>query len=84
MNLLAFRPFLDPLPIWRLPPWLWMPCLLVPLIIGVAIVYKSIKCRKMSMVPKESAELTGWILLFMFVAAVVLTLVVRGIEHWTT
>ena len=80
--MLAFRPFLDPLPIWSLPPWLWMPLLLIPLTAGVAIVYKSIKCSTMKKVPRESAELTGWILLFMVVAAIVLTVVVRAIEHW--
>ena len=84
MNLfLAFRPFLDPLPVWSLP-WQGMPFMLIPLVIGVAVVYKSIKCRKMDMVPRESAALTGWILLFMLIAAVVLTLLVRGIEHYTT
>ena len=78
---LAFRPFLDPLPIWKLPVWLWTPVLLIPLTIGVAVVYKSIKCSRMGKVPRESAALTGWILLFMFVAAVVLTIAVRAIEH---
>ena len=79
---LAFRPFIDPLPIWRLPTWLETPALLIPLTIGVAVVYKSIKCRKMSKVPRESTELTLWILLFMLIAALVLTGVVRGVEHW--
>jgi hypothetical protein len=79
--LLAYRPFLDPLPIWRLPQWLWTPVLLIPLTVGIAIVYKSIKCRTMAKVPKESAELTGWILLFMLVAAIVLTIAVRAIER---
>jgi len=80
MILLAFRPFLDPLPLWNLPPALRMPLLLIPLTIGVAIVYKSIKCSSMKKVPRESAELTGWILLFMIVAAVALTALVRGLE----
>ena len=78
---LAFRLFLDPLPIWRLPPWLWTPLLLIPLTAGVAIVYKSIKCRKMSMVPREATVLTGWILLFMCVATIALTMLVRGLER---
>lgn len=82
MLLLAFRPFLDPLPIWALPQWLGMPLLLIPLTVGVAIVYKSVKCRTMQKVPRESAELTGWILLFMLVAAIALAVVVRGIERW--
>ena len=56
--------------------------LLIPLTVGVAVVYKSIKCRKMSKVLRESTELTLWILLFMVIAAVVLTGLVRGVEHW--
>jgi len=81
MSLLAFRPFLDPLPIWRLPNWLWMPLLLIPLTAGVAIVYKSIKCRKMDMVRKEAVVLTLQILGVMVAAAVVLALLVRGLER---
>ena len=81
MILLAYRPFLDPLPIWRLPGWMWTPVLLIPLTIGVAVVYKSIKCSRMSKVPRESAALTGWILIFMIVAAIVLTIAVRAIER---
>ncbi len=78
---LAFRPFLDPLPIWQLPNWLWTPVLLIPLTIGVAIVYKSIKCRKMDMVRKEATVLTLQILGVMVAAAIVLALLVRGLER---
>lgn len=81
--ILAFRPFLDPLPIWRLPVQLWGPMLLVPLTIAIAVVYKSIKCSRMSKVPRQSAALTGWILLFMVAAAIVLWAVVRGVEKIT-
>lgn len=78
---LAYRPFLDPLPIWRLPAWMWMPLLLIPLTAGVAIVYKSIKCNRMAKVPRQSAGLTLWILIFMFASAVALTLLVRVLER---
>lgn len=78
--ILAYRPFLDPLPIWRLPVQLWTAVLLIPLTIAIAVVYKSIKCHRMNRVPRQSAALTGWILLFMVVAAIVLWAVVRGIE----
>ncbi len=80
-DLLAFRPFLDPLPIWDLPRGLWTPVLLIPLTIGVAIVYKSIKCRRMDMVRKEAAVLTLQILGVMLAAAIVLALLVRGLER---
>jgi hypothetical protein len=49
---LAYAPFLDALPIW-VKPWFW-PLLLLPLCAAVAIVYKSIRCREMHEVPRES------------------------------
>ncbi len=52
LGLLAYAPFLDPLPIW-IKPWVW-PLLLLPLCAAVAIVYKSIRCREMNQVPRES------------------------------
>ena len=45
-----YRPFLDPLwGAWSDGVW---PLLLLPLCVAVAIVYKSIKCRSMSDVPR--------------------------------
>jgi hypothetical protein len=78
MNLpLAFALFLDPLPVWDY--WAW---LLIPLAVGVSIVYKSIKCKSMASVPKEAAGITFWIVFGMTCAAAVLwgvvTLVGRG------
>ena len=69
--------FLRPLPVWGDNAWPW---LLVPLCIGVAIVYKSIKCRSMKQVPKEAFVLTIWILAGMAIAATVLALIVEGME----
>jgi hypothetical protein len=70
------RPFMQPLPVWNYWPWL-----LVPLAIAVAVVYKSIKCRRVSQVPKEAAVLTLWILGGMVVAAGVLAVMVKLIER---
>jgi hypothetical protein len=50
--LLAYTPFLDPLPIY-IRPWIW-PLLLLPLCAAVAVVYKSIRCRHMYQVGRES------------------------------
>jgi hypothetical protein len=78
-NLLAayqYRLFLDPLPVWPNTIWPW---LLVPLCIGVSIVYKSIRCASMKQVPREAAVITFWILLGMAGAALALAIVVRGI-----
>lgn len=58
MNLvlpLAYRPFLDPLPIWT---WTWFwPLLLLPLCAATSVVYKSIRCKRMNVVARESAVL---------------------------
>ena len=62
--LAAYRAFLDPLPVWDYWPWL-----LLPLTIGVSIVYKSIKCRSMTTVPREAASIAFWILFGMAAAA---------------
>jgi hypothetical protein len=55
--LLAYRPFLDPLPVWN--HWLW---LILPLCIAVAVVYKSMKCRTIKQVPLEAGAVVLWIL----------------------
>jgi hypothetical protein len=68
MNLLAdYAPFLDPLPIWS-NPWYW-PLLLLPLSAAVAVVYKSIRCKDMSQVPREAAGLFILIVLGMVLTA---------------
>lgn len=72
------RPFLQPMPLWNDAVWPW---LLVPLCVGVAIVYKSIKCRTMREVPREAAVLSLWILGGMAAAAVGLGILVRLIER---
>ena len=53
----AYRPFLDPLPVWSDKVWPW---LLLPLCLAVSVVYKSIKCRSMRQVPREALVITGW------------------------
>ena len=54
---LAFRPFLEPLPVWN-----WPYALIVPLVVCVAVVWKSIKCRRMADVPREAAVLLAWVI----------------------
>ena len=72
----GYRPFLDPLPVW--PNYIW-PWLVVPLCAAVAIVYKSIRCKPMTRVPREAAGLTVIILLGLIAAAIVLAVIVLGI-----
>jgi hypothetical protein len=69
-DLALYTPFLDPLPIW-IRPWIW-PLLLVPLCLAVAVVYKSVRCKQMSRVPREAAILFITIVLGMVVTAAAL------------
>jgi hypothetical protein len=71
----AFKPFWQPLPVWDR----WY-LLLLPLCVGVSIVYKSIKCRDMRQVPREAGVIFVMILLGMAVAAAALMLIVRLME----
>ncbi|MEM9753050.1 MAG: hypothetical protein AAF916_06655 [Planctomycetota bacterium] len=68
MPTLTWRPFLEPLPIDS--GWLW---LCVPLVFGVAVVYKTIKLPNLRDLPKEALKLGTQVLLFMALAAGALT-----------
>jgi hypothetical protein len=59
-----FKPFLTALPVWDY--WMW---LIVPLCVGVVIVYKSARCEKASQIPLESAKVSVYVLLAMAAAA---------------
>ena len=48
----GYRPFRNPLPIWD-----YWYLLLIPLCLGISIVYKSVKCHSMRQVPREAAEI---------------------------
>ena len=77
MNLLAYTPFLQPIPgLWNI--WAW---LLLPLCFGVSVVYKSIKCREMKKVPLQALLITIYILISMAAAGAALAGVVRALEH---
>lgn len=77
MHVLAWRAFLDPIPIWADTVWPW---LLLPLAAAVSLVYKSVKCRSMRQVPREATAIAFWILFGMVAAAVVLAGVVKALE----
>ncbi len=64
-------------------PMLWDQwyLLLLPLCIGIAVVYKSIKCNAMSRVPREALQLFVTIIVVMVVAAVALGALVRFLER---
>jgi hypothetical protein len=66
------------LPVWDNTCWPW---LLLPLCVAVSLVYKSIRCRTMKEVPRETLSITITIIVGMAAAALVLALVVRGLER---
>jgi hypothetical protein len=68
----AYRPFLEPAPIDRY--WLW---LLPPLVLGIAIVYRTIKSDDLTHVPRRAAYLALQVALFLVAAAVSLWLLLR-------
>lgn len=70
------QPFLQPLPAWN-----YWYLLLLPLCLGVSIVYKSIKCSSMKQVPLAAIEISFWILLGMVGAAAVLAMLMRLLER---
>ena len=64
---LGFRPFFDPLPV----DGYWM-FLLLPMIIAISVVYKTIKTDRLSKIPREASILAAQIVAFMILAAVAL------------
>lgn len=65
--LLAFRPFLDPVPIDQY----WM-LMLLPMVIAIAVVYKTIKTDRLEKIPREATVLAAQIIAFMIMAAAAL------------
>jgi len=65
--LLAYRPFLDPLPLHD-----WWLALLLPLTLAIAVVYKTLKLESLERLWPEVARLTGTIVLALAGAAVAL------------
>lgn len=67
--------FVKPLPVWD-----YWYLLLLPLCLGVSVVYKSVKCSKMSQVPREALVIFVWILIGMASVAAALAATVNVIE----
>ena len=70
-----YQPFKKPAPLWD-----YWYLLALPLCAGVAVVYKAIRCRWMSSVPREAAKMTAWVLGGLVGAAVGLALLVKAFE----
>ncbi len=71
----TFELFRQPLPVWD-----YWYLLLIPLCLGISIVYKAIKCREMKQVPREAGVIFFMILLGMVIAAAALLALVRMME----
>ena len=70
--LAGWRPFLTPMPVWD-----YWYLLVLPLVVGVAIVYKTVKVESVKDLPRAALSTTLWILVGMIVVAGVLTGVVE-------
>lgn len=70
-----FRPFKTPAPVWN-----YWYLLLLPLCLGISIVYKSIRCRAMSRVPREALVLCAFIVGVMVLTAGALAALVNLLE----
>lgn len=70
----SWRPFVTPAPIWS-----WWPVLLIPLVIGIAIIYKATKAPSLRRLPGEVARLSAYMLGFLVAAAVVLVVAIEWI-----
>ncbi|MEE9403757.1 MAG: hypothetical protein V3V20_02585 [Algisphaera sp.] len=73
--LLAYRPFFDPLPVDSTS--VWPLALFLPLVILVAVAYKTIKLEHMAHVPGQAARLAVQIVLFIVGSAALLWIAAR-------
>ena len=71
--LLAWIPFLEPIP----SPGPWWPLFLLPLSVGISIVYKAVRTPDLRKYPREVIVMTGQIVGAMIALAVVLGLMVQ-------
>jgi hypothetical protein len=72
----AFQLFREPLPVWD-----YWYLLLIPLCVGISIVYKAIKCRDVRQVPREATVICTVILAGMVLAATALYALMRALEQ---
>ena len=64
---LAYRPFLDPIPL----DGYWM-LMLLPIALAISIIYKCTKLKDLSQLPRQAATMTVQIVVFMAAAAAVI------------
>lgn len=66
------RPFIQPLPVWN---YWW--ALSLPLIFGICVVYKSVKCSQIGEVPRAAVIMMGWILAALVASGIALLIFVK-------
>ncbi len=67
---LGFRPFMEPIPLDKY----WM-LLLIPLVVGISVVYKTIKMSNLKRLPYEATVMALQIIAFMIMAAFALWMI---------
>ena len=73
MTTLAWMPFVDPLPGVQ-ANWIWF---VVPLVLGISMMYKAIRVGELSRWPREVAIMSGQVLLAFIGFAVGLFILVQ-------
>ena len=73
MTMLAWMPFVDPLPGVQ-ANWIWF---VVPLVLGISMMYKAIRVGELSRWPREVAIMSGQVLLAFIGFAVGLFILVQ-------
>ena len=73
---LAYTPFLQPMKVWDHWPWL-----LLPLCLGVSLVYKCVRVDDVRKIPLEAVKATFWIVAGMAAAGVGLWVLVLAISR---
>ena len=76
-HMMAYTPFVDPL----LGAWNWWYVLLLPLAVGIALVYKAMRCDDLSQVPRQTLTALAKLLGAFVGCAVVLWVILIILER---
>jgi hypothetical protein len=72
-NLIAWIPFVEPLPAMVI----WWPLLLIPLSLGISMIYKALRVPNLDHYPREVAIMTTQIIVAMIALSLALILLVQ-------
>lgn len=72
MLVLGYRPFLEPVSVEG-----WWPLLLLPVVVAMAVVYKTLRVERLGSLPAEAASLAGQVVGLLGLIAGVLWLLTR-------